>query len=243
MVRIAVMAAIFASVVMAAEPLRFEPRHLAQKIPNCEAEFTYVEMVDGPALARDRINAAIRDFVVSRPGDDLVLTPEQYAKHFVTECDQARREANDSFLHWSESKSVKVVRASPPLISLEAFSESYYGGVHGSFGTFFLNFDAGTGQRVQFSAILKDGAMPQLTAIAEAYFRKARQLTPTANLKEAGFDFPGGRFQLNGNFGLSEASLFFNYNLSEIGPYSMGETTIEIPLAEVRALLRPEYIP
>lgn len=241
--RIILIAALAAAILMAAEPFRFEPRHIAQKIPNCEAEFTYVEIVSGPVEARDRINTAIRDFVVSRPGDDLVLTPEQYARHFVAECDKTRRETNGQFLHWSVGKSVKVLRASPALISLEAYSESYYGGAHGIFGTFFLNFDARTGERLKLASILKEDALPQLTAIAEVVFRKVHKLAPSVNLKDAGFDFAGGRFQLNGNFGMSDTAFFFNYNLNEIGPYSMGETTIEIPLADVRALLRPEFLP
>jgi Protein of unknown function (DUF3298) len=61
---------------------------------------------------------------------------------------------------------------------------------------------------------------------------------PSADLKEAGFWFKDGRFQSNENFGLTDKALLFEYNVYEIAPYVMGPTTVEIPLAEIRDLLR-----
>ncbi len=78
--------------------------------------------------------------------------------------------------------------------------------------------------------------MPWLTPIAEVYFRKARQLSPTADLKEAGFWFPDGRFKLNENFGLTDTALLFNFNMYEIAARSMGETRIAIPLTGIPGL-------
>ena len=58
-------------------------------------------------------------------------------------------------------------------------------------------------------------------------------------MKDAGFWFQGDRFALTPNFGIGETALLFTYNIYEVSPYSMGMRTIEIPLSEIRDLLRP----
>ena len=248
MTRLVLMAALITGTLMAAEPLRFESRHIERKIgcvhakDGCaRAEFTYIEAVSGPAIVRKRINTGIRGYLAAYDGFKL-NTPEESVKAFVANYEQFRSEEKNSDQTWSLFKSVKALRATPPVISLECSDWSDTGGAHGNGDTLYLNFDARTGASVPLSSILKDGSLPRLTAIAEMYFRKIRKLTPTESLTEAGFDFPGDRFQLNNNFGVSEKELFFHFDTYEVGPRTTGETTIAIPLAEIRDLLRPEFL-
>jgi hypothetical protein len=236
--------AIVASVAAAQEPLRFETRHVEEKIAGCgdarkgcaHAELTYVEAVSGPAGVRERINAGIRKFIVSPQGDGVKPTdaPEEFAKDFLRDWKKEEKESRQ----WLLERSMKVLRAMPPVVSLECDSSEYEGGAHPTGATTFLNFDAATGEVVKLPFILRDGAVPRLTAIAEAHFRKQRQLAPDADLKEAGFSFHDNKFQLNGNFGLTDKVLVFEYIRYEIAPGSMGATRIEIPLAEIRDLLK-----
>jgi hypothetical protein len=72
--------------------------------------------------------------------------------------------------------------------------------------------------------------MPRLTQIAETHFREVRKLAPSADLKEAGFDFPDNRFRLNDKYGFAGKSLIFFYNDYEVGPPYMGATEVEIPI-------------
>uniref|UniRef100_Q01Y42 DUF3298 domain-containing protein n=1 Tax=Solibacter usitatus (strain Ellin6076) TaxID=234267 RepID=Q01Y42_SOLUE len=227
---------VVALLIAAAELPTFESRHIERTIPGCgdvkegcvHVELTYVELVSGPEDVREKVNAAIRDAIVSRPQDGLKLTPAEYADHFATDYQKG-----------SLSKSVKVSRASPPAISLEYSESSYTGGAHGNFATVYLNFEAATGETLKLASIVKAGSTARLTAIAEAHFRKQRELAPDASLKAAGFWFPEGRFQLSPIFGLSEKELIFQYNLYDVAPYSMGPTTVTIPFSEIRGLLRP----
>jgi hypothetical protein len=228
---------------------KFESRRIERMIPGCgdvkdgcvHVEFTYVELVSGPEDVREKINAAIREAVVSRPRDDLKLAPAEYADHFVAGYEEVLREGKDFQQQWTLTKSVKVSRATAPAISLQYSESSYTGGAHGNFLATFLNFDAATGERLKLDAIVNPGSMPRLTAIAEAHFRKQRGLAPGASLKAAGFWFPEGRFQLSPVFGLSEKDLIFQYNVYDVAPYAMGPTTVAVPLTEIRALLRPGF--
>ncbi len=226
----------------------FLPRHIEQKVPGCgdpkdgcvHVDFTYIELDSGPAQVRERINAAIRDAVSSRP-DGFSITPESYASQFVEDYQKARRESPNFDQRWTLSKTVKVSRDSPPAISLQYSEWSFTGGAHGNFATTYLNFDAATGEPLKLASIVNPGSMARLTAIAEVHFRKQRELAPDASLKAAGFWFPEGRFQLSPIFGLSEKDLIFQYNIYDVAPYSMGPTTVTIPLTEVRGLLRPAF--
>ena len=211
--------------VCTAQPLRFESRNLKLQNSKCagqegcaNADFQLLELVSGPPAVRKRINAAIQKFAPQKEARDFVKDPEAGA-------------------NWFMQKQVKVLRAAGPVISLEATESEFTGGAHPSGATSYLNFDAATGEPVKLAAIVKDGALPRLTAIAERYFRKARELSATESLAEAGFNFPAG-FQLNENFGLSDKELRFTYNQYEIAPYMMGPTEIAVPLAEISDLLR-----
>jgi hypothetical protein len=246
---IAAVLAVLVLALPAAGQLTFESRRVEQKIEGCgdptdgcvHVEFKFVELTSGPPALRDRVNAAIRKALVSRPKDGLTLTPEEYAKHFVGEYERVRHDTTGFQQRWSLNKTVKPIRTTPPVICLESSEWSETGGAHGSFATQYLNFDSTSGLPVQLSTIVVPGATTRLTAIAGKYFREARSLSPTAGLKSAGFTFPGGRFQLTKNFGVTEKELIFQYNSYEVGPYSMGPTTVTIPFQEIRTLVRPAF--
>jgi hypothetical protein len=81
--------------------------------------------------------------------------------------------------------------------------------------------------------------LPQLTSLSESHFRKEHKLSPTENLSESSFNFPGDQFTLNDNYGIGDNVLVFHFNTYEIGPGAMGDTEIEIRYAEMRHLLKP----
>jgi hypothetical protein len=85
-------------------------------------------------------------------------------------------------------------------------------------------------------------ALPDMMALAETYFRKHHELSPKADLKEAGFRFPNNRFELNCSFGLTDRMILFYFNTYDIAPNVYGPTKIEIPLSHVRSLVRPIFL-
>ena len=230
--RLVFVAALWASAGAAlAQPVSYVPRHIEKILPGCgdatngcyRVVLDSVEITGGVAAGvRDRINQAIENYIQS---------PERYFAKY----DDPRGSK------WWLEKKVEILRATPPVIGLRCFDSSYSGGAHPITNTSYLNFSAATGQQVQLSDILREGAMPELTKVAEVYFRQKRDIPPGEDLKAAGFIFfKDDRFALNGNFGVGEQSLFFTFNPYEVAPYVMGPTEFEIPFSAIRALLRPE---
>jgi hypothetical protein len=92
----------------AAEPLAVENRHVDRKLPGCgdkkdgcaHAEFTYVEVVGGPAAARERINAAIVACLVA-DDDSPDITPESFGQDYIDDGELLQgpslRAAEDSY--------------------------------------------------------------------------------------------------------------------------------------------------
>jgi hypothetical protein len=231
----------------AAEPLRLERRRMERKVGGCgshgcfSALFEYPELVSGPLAVRARINAAIRAWLGSRHGDGPDLTPEEYLRQFAAENEQILAESSrPEEVQGSLEKSIKVLRATPPVLSLECTESSYFRpAVHPLFDTTYLNFDTRTGDTINLSSIFKEGALPRLNAIGLLYFRKARGLAPADDLLEAGFGLTDDAFESNENFGVTDRALTFYFNAYEIAPYAFGPTEVTIPLRKIKDLLRP----
>jgi hypothetical protein len=246
LVRWIVLPVLAASCAFAAEPLQFEARWLNREVSGCEVKFDWIEVTSGPPAVRSRINAALLEFFLSPTGDrpkDARLGPETAYKNeadsFISQC---RREEKDGLkANWSLADSVTVLRDRPPFFSFQYSSHSYEGGAHPNSDKWFLTVDAETGREVELTSIMVDGFLPRLTEIAEPHFRAVRHLSPTANLKEEGFLWPDGRFQLNENYAFGETSLIFVFTTYEIASHAHGETRLEIPYAEIQDLLKPEF--
>jgi hypothetical protein len=235
-----VLAALAASQAGAPPAIRFEERRVERKLPGCDnkesgcahAKFEWVEAAAGPAAARAKINSAVMEWLLRRPSNDPAASPSALAEGIIDMYDRSS--------HWREHlyKKVRPLRITPPVVSLECSESFFFGGAHGSFATTYLNFDPATGARVMLDGLLDPGSLGRLTAIAEAHFRQERKLSATADLKQEGFTFEEGRFQLSEVYGFSASALIFVYNIYDIAPYSMGPTEVRIPYAEIRDLLK-----
>src|ERR1039457_2967929 len=234
----------------AAEPLPVEKRHVDRRLPGCgdqkdgcdHVEFTYVEVVGGPAVARGRINAAIVACLVNYDGspeiDNRKFTPESFAQDSIDNAASIYKD-HPSVQPSTLTGVVTVLRNAAPVFSLECDDFSSGGFISSLPRSKFLNLDPVTGGPIKLASILKDGAMARLTKIAEVHFRQERKLTATAKLED-GFGFPDGRFALNDNYGFGDKALLFSFDDEYEATFKrMGPTLVEIPYAEMRDLIRP----
>jgi hypothetical protein len=148
---------------------------------------------------------------------------------------QTRPQAHDLYEH----KTVTILRYTPPILSFRCDSDEDAGGVHPFGNTLFVNFDMRTGRILTLSDLLKGGALPKLTSIFEAQFRRDRSLSSSESLSDQGYNFPGGHFKLNDNFGVGEKDLLFVFNTYEIAAGAAGPTEIVMPYQAIWSLLKP----
>jgi len=98
------------------------------------------------------------------------------------------------------------------------------------------------GDEIKLSDIISDLNQNNLTKIAEEEFRKLKNITPDADLEQAGFWFENNKFYLNENFLIGDSSLVFFYNNYEITAYAFGPTELEISYLKIRDLIKENSI-
>jgi hypothetical protein len=136
---------------------------------------------------------------------------------------------------------VNVIRQDSSLLALEYNGYQYTGGAHGGTKIRYLNWNVKQTKKILLSDILKPGYEAELTAIGEKIFRKQENLDATTPLSRDYF-FKDGKFALNQNFLITPFGLKFLYNQYEIKPYAAGQTTLDIPYAQIKALLQPNTV-
>ena len=242
MLRLVLLALSVASLGTAQGPLRFELEHFEKKTKACVIKLEYPEITSAASpQARDRMNAGILRVLLRQsdfPGSDSGFRSlDEYANGFVKECEgfQSRPEARSLYQY----KLVTIFRYTPPIVSFRCDATEDGGGVHPFGTTFFVNFESETGKAVAVTDLLKEGALPKLTSLAEGVFRRYQKLSATESLSEQGYGFTDNRFRLNDNFGVGERELVFLFNTYEIGAGAMPPTEIKIDHVSLRGLLRP----
>jgi hypothetical protein len=100
-------------------------------------------------------------------------------------------------------------------------------------------FDAASGRRLERGDCIAAESDLAFVKILEGAFRKARGLSPDADLKAEGFWMAKGEFPLTPNFGVRPDGLVFYYNPYEIAPYALGPTEVVVSFREMAGMVPP----
>ena len=207
--------------------------------------FDYPAVVDAPVgTAAGALTSAIDSFLVAPlHQDEPPVSVNALMARFLSDFAAFKASEPKSEQSWFLERKAFVLRTTPNLLSLSFSERSYLGGAHGLATVHYLNLDPATGAKKVLTDVLKEGALPDATSLAEARFRQVRGIAEGTTLKDAGFTFANDAFALPGDFALRDDGLAFYYNPYDVAPYSMGATEIVLSQEEVRGLLKPEYAP
>lgn len=116
----------------------------------------------------------------------------------------------------------------------------YLGGAHGINNRLFLNFDKQTGCVLTENDLFIEGAEEDLTHLLLLNLvRQNDDLSLISDVEAS--DYEKESIRPNGNFYFAPEGVVYIFNPYEIGPYSLGETNICIPVEEVRPYLKAEW--
>ena len=130
-----------------------------------------------------------------------------------------------------------VRRQDSGVVVMQIGGYTFSGGAHGSTEALFLNWDIRADKKIALDDIFITGYRQPLNKIAEKIFRSDEKLGDTASLATNYF-FDKGKFSLNNNFMITPKGISFLYNEYEIKPYAEGQTTLFIPYAQIKPLIR-----
>ena len=205
--------------------------------------FDYPTVVEAPVGTAVEVLISAVDSFLQAPlqQDEPPTSVNALMARFLADFAAFKASAPKSEQTWFLERKAFVLRSTPNLLSLSFSERSYLGGAHGLATLHYLNLDPATGARKALTDLLKEGTLPDATALAQARFRQVRGVADGTTLKDAGFTFENDAFVLSDNFALRDDGLAFYYNPYDVAPYSMGATEIVLSPDEIRSLLKAEY--
>jgi hypothetical protein len=207
---------------------------------NCakiKIEFPQIKSLENK-LVKEKINKSISDLFSQ---DILGGTKSDYMETmmnaFIEEYEAFSKEFPDSYQSWFIERTGEVKMNRDNIFSIDFLDYSFTGGAHPNTFVTFRNYNVSNGEEIGLDEIISANKLDEFTIIAEAEFRKLKELTSEADLGQAGFWFENNKFYLNENFLIRDSSLVFYYNNYEITAYAFGPTELEIPYSKIRNLI------
>ncbi|MGB1581853.1 MAG: RsiV family protein, partial [Nevskiales bacterium] len=148
--------------------------------------------------------------------------------------DFAQQFLNTAEPSWEAGSRVAIKRGSGRLITLELRSHQYTGGAHALPLVSYLNIDRDTGQVVNLSDLLKEDAQ-------DRFWEAARQAHQRWLDSEPMGIRPIAEFTESDNVFIGPQTVELRYNVYTLGPYAIGQPSLEIPCEEVREYLQPAW--
>jgi hypothetical protein len=211
---------------------------------NCahiKIEFPQIAEFENPTV-KDKINKSIIELFSNEGSNSGEIDFETEMKIFIQDYEEFIKEFPDSYQSWFIERTGEVKLNKENIFSIDFMEYSFTGGAHPNTYVTFKNFNLNDGEEINLDDLFPKDKQQELTKIAEAEFRKLKELTSEADLGEAGYWFENNEFYLNDNFLITDSSLVFYYNNYEITAYAFGPTELEIPYLKIKNLLNEKSL-
>lgn len=141
----------------------------------------------------------------------------------------------------SISISPRILNTEAPLATVVLNSSSYLGGAHGASAQYYFNFDLDREKLVKLTDLLENNQRGALEKLVYQQFKtwvlESELATNVVEYEQA------WKFTLTDNFYLGKQGLILQYGEYEIGPYVVGLPRFEIPYAQLKGIVKDEYLP
>jgi len=201
-------------------------------------EINYPVFTGLAQIVQDSLAAEIAKSVSTGNPEIDSLSFQADGRAFISGFESFVAEFPDNKMGWSFEATVEVAIVGDSMISLVANNQSFTGGAHGNYGTYFINLDLKTGKRIVLSDLLKPGYESALTKAGEEEFRNSLQFPDTASYSDEGYEFPDDVFRLNTNYGFTKEGIRFVFNIYEVAPYVLGAQDFVIPYEKIKDWLK-----
>lgn len=211
-------------------------------------DLVYVVMGDEKHKATaKKVNEFITSHILNY--DHPKSTKKQFGDHseflddFVNRYKKASEEAQKSegqMPMWDNHHQIILDYNNHNIVALEFVESVFEGGVYANDKVNFVNFDLGTGERIELKELFEKDFMPQLTQVAEEIFRNKYGFKDIEDFSKEGINFKENKFTLNDNYALSKGGITFRFNEEEIAAHAMGAFEIFIPYSKIQNLVKKD---
>ena len=220
--------------------------------PSCSLTIDYVYPVkaDNQALA-DSVNKALasacfgdayRNLEAKTAVDSFKNT---YVREYKSELqdlyleDLKNNKGDESVGGWySYYQNIKTtpLTDNPKYLVYQIDMNEFRGGAHGSYSTFFLNFNPKTGHIVELDNVFLPGYKKELSDLLVNKLMKQVNASSLQDLQDKAY-LQDTEMYPSENFRLGKDGITFFYNVYEIAPYSSGTTELTLSYEELKGLM------
>ncbi|WP_186758423.1 DUF3298 and DUF4163 domain-containing protein [Echinicola salinicaeni] len=162
---------------------------------------------------------------------------DDMANDILEEYNSFKKDFPESSQSWFTETEAMVELMGSDLVSIKFFNSSYTGGAHPNYVSQYMNFDVEALSLLKNEDIVLDEE--KLMELAEQAFRKYHEVKEGISLEEDGrFFLEKGAFFLPAAMGYEGEEFVLLYNTYEIAPYSMGQTELRLPLANLNGVVK-----
>lgn len=183
-------------------------------------------------------DSLIFDYIGAKTNELITKsTFEKHARSFLDEYQELTKE--DKTFPWELNLSINFHPIEKRYIRADFSNYGYFGGAHGE-----SNYKTYMIDKTNQSVVHLENICTNITELekrAEKYFRQRFEISENSNLGEQGFWFKDNQFHLNRNFSFSKDTISFFFNQYEVAPYSMGIFEVDIPLSEIRDIVKIKH--
>jgi hypothetical protein len=207
-------------------------------------KFIYPDIQEATnTVVKDILNNYIKNQILTALFEEgRYKQTEFFIENFFKEYKKYYQDLSEAPGFWSLERTVDVSFVNDKIVGFKCFEYSNLGGAHPNLSDFYAVYDLVTGSRLTPKDIFIEGYESKLKLLAEKKFREVRELKPDESFSDAGFNFPGGKFTLNNNFGFTKDGIIFCYNPYELAPHAAGETEVVLPYKDVEGLIKKEFL-
>jgi len=218
--------------------------------PKCSLQISFIYPID--YANRETLKLVQQQFVSGFFGDEFIdFSPkdvaEKYSENYLAtykaeETNFIRERENhesgmlESWYSYHETSHNQIVYNRNDIISIVNFTESYFGGAHGSHQYVNRVVDLKTGKRITENDIFIDDFSDGLAKIIVNEIALANQVE-VAELENIGF-FSIDEIYPNQNFFVDDTGITYTFNEYEIAAYVVGPVSVKIPYEKIQFFLR-----
>lgn len=174
------------------------------------------------------VTTSLAEFVMNGKESESIAT---LSNKFIQGYQEFVKEFPEVKSSWYVDINSEISFQNQDFISLTTTTESYTGGAHPN-KTVLINNYSSYGDLVDnLNFFFYDKG--KIIELAEISFRKAKNISNSTSLADAGFTFDNGTFNISSQFGFNQKGMIMYYNNYEIGDYANGNTKIIIPFNEL----------
>ncbi|WP_339486925.1 RsiV family protein [Pseudomonas sp. EL_65y_Pfl2_R95] len=203
--------------------------------PGCTGEPCPLVNIDTLSFAEEPqltalIEHALLRMTTDAPDSPLPASLQAYEKDFLARADSG----------WKTYLQAKLREQHDQLVIIELSSYLATGGAHGMPGRGFINYDRDLHKALTLRDMLKPGTEDTFWQAAE----QAHQRWLKANKLDQDPEYlKNWPFTRTANIALLKKSVLLKYDVYTLAPYSSGHVSLTIPYSQLRAILKPEYLP